>query len=95
LRGQDQVPAEKQGALTEIANRLGNLQILTAPENAQKSSNDFSEWIKTRGESFYERQFIPLDETFWEVSEFEKFVSAREALISERLQSLFSTQREF
>jgi hypothetical protein len=82
-------PAEQEGFL-EMSNRLGNLQILTAPENHEKSGTEFDKWIKTRGKGFLERQLIPSNDQLWDVSMFPKFLEAREKLIRKRLQSLFA-----
>lgn len=85
-------PAEQE-KLAELSNRLGNLQILTAQENQEKSGAEFAVWIKSRGKGFLDRQLIPATETLWELSSFEAFIDAREKLIRKRLQSLF-TQKD-
>jgi hypothetical protein len=84
------VPQRDQERLAEASDRLGNLQILTATENKEKSDASFSSWIITRGAGFLERQLIPPDRSLWDISEFEGFLENREKLIRVRLQSLFN-----
>jgi hypothetical protein len=71
-----------------LQNRLGNLEILTAKENQEKSGTPFDEWITSRDHSFLKRQLIPPDKHLWSVASFDAFVTEREALIRQRLKSL-------
>jgi hypothetical protein len=70
-------------------NSIGNLQLLLPIEHKDKLAKDFDEWIVTRDESFKVRHLIPLDESLYRFDRFDKFIEAREALIRERLKSLF------
>ena len=68
---------------------LGNLELLTAKENEEKSGEEFDTWISTRHSSFIARQLIPDDKNLWKLENFAEFVEAREKLIQKRLESLF------
>ena len=70
-------------------NSIGNLQLLLPIEHKDQLAKDFDEWIVTRDESFKVRHLIPLDESLYRFDRFDKFIEAREALIRERLKSLF------
>jgi hypothetical protein len=70
--------------------RVGNLQLLLAQENLEKSNQDFQSWLKTRDASFRRRHLIPEDDGLLQFEEFEEFVLAREKLIRERLIRLLS-----
>ncbi|GJD81762.1 GmrSD restriction endonuclease domain-containing protein [Methylobacterium gregans] len=66
-------------------NRLGNLQLLLARENLEKSNMPFSQWLQTRDAAFRERHLIPNDPALWQVAALPEFVTAREELIRKRL----------
>jgi hypothetical protein len=78
-----------QSRYGESMNKLANLQLLVQKENIQKSGCEFEKWICSRDESFLERHLIARDESLWKFENFEKFIAAREALIREKLASLF------
>ncbi len=78
----------------DLMNRVGNLELLTAAENIVKSNQDFASWLTTRDVSFRHRHLIPDDDDLLKLQNFERFVTAREELIRERLKSIFALQSE-
>lgn len=88
------IPAEEQEKLSELLHSVGNLELLSAKENEEKSGQEFEKWITTRHDSFITRHLIPADQKLWKLEKFEKFVEAREVLIRQRLESLFGKQPE-
>jgi uncharacterized protein with ParB-like and HNH nuclease domain len=83
------IPVEEQDTLSELLHSTANLELLTAKENEEKSGQEFEKWIATRHNSFVVRHLIPTDRKLWKLENFEKFIETREALIRERLESLF------
>jgi hypothetical protein len=73
-----------------LRDRLGNLELLLAHENEEKSNKDFGEWIHTRDQAFKRTHLIPENNDFLVLERFEDFINAREALIRDRLKSIFS-----
>lgn len=69
-------------------NRLGNLQLLLARENLEKSNLPFGQWLQTRDGAFLDRHLIPNKPSLWHVSALPEFVAAREELIRQRLRRL-------
>ncbi|GGK28365.1 DUF262 domain-containing protein [Salinarimonas ramus] len=74
--------------ILEAVDRVGNLQILPARENLEKSDLPFSTWIQTRDEAFLERHLIPADSNLWDVRALPDFVRARERLVRARVRAL-------
>jgi len=70
------------------AERIGNLQLLTARDNVSKNDDSFDHWIRTRDSSFLARHLIPDDEELWSRTMLPEFVRQREALIRRRIESL-------
>lgn len=70
-------------------NRLGNLELLLARENLEKSNLPFEQWLRTRDVAFLDRHLIPKDPRLWQVSALPEFVAAREELIRQRLRRLY------
>lgn len=83
------IPPEQHERYRNLANRLGNLELLSGPENVAKSNQDFAMWVSTRSPDFKRRHLIPTDDTLLSLEHFEQFIAAREALIRERLAGLF------
>ena len=83
------VSPDLQGKYQDWVHRIGNLELLSAKENEEKSSEDFEQWIRTRHDSFLERQLIPKDRNLWKLGNFENFLAKREELIRARFESLF------
>ena len=73
----------------ELKDRVGNLCLLLAHENQEKSAKPFEEWLQTRDKTFRQRHLIPDDPTLFKFERFDDFISAREELIKRRLQLLF------
>lgn len=88
------VPADKWDRYRELRDRLGNLELLLAHENEEKSDKDFGEWIRTRDRTFKQTHLIPEDAALLELGRFDEFVQAREALIRERLRGVLSGGRD-
>lgn len=84
---------EKWWYYRELRDRLGNLELLLPHENEEKNAKDFSGWVKTRDDGFRSEHLIPEDDDLLALDRFEDFVAARENLIRERLQKLFSTEQ--
>ena len=74
----------------EYCNRIGNLQILLARENQEKSDMSFQDWIKSRDSSFKRRHCIPEDGSLYAFDKFISFVNARDELINTKIRSLLS-----
>lgn len=73
-----------------LKDKLGNLQLLSAQENEEKSDKPFEEWISTRDSGFKTRHLIPDDSALWQMERLEDFLKAREELITDRFKRLFS-----
>lgn len=84
------IPLEKHARYRDLMNCIGNLELLLASENEEKSNKDFETWLTTRDASFKQRHLIPSDPALLRFDRFEEFITAREALIRHRLVSLFS-----
>jgi hypothetical protein len=82
------VPYSKVEMISSAANRIGNLELLTASENLEKNAKPFETWIATRDRSFLKRHHIPDNEHLRSVMMLPEFVKERERLIRERLASL-------
>ncbi|WP_050983389.1 GmrSD restriction endonuclease domain-containing protein [Methylorubrum extorquens] len=74
--------------ILDSVNRLGNLQLLLARENLEKSNLPFGQWLQTRDSTFLERHLIPNKPALWQVSALPDFVAEREELIRRRLRRL-------
>lgn len=81
--------ADQEKRYLELMNRIGNLELLLAHENEEKSDQIFETWIRTRDASFLDRHLIPQDKHLFFFTRFEDFVREREKLIRQRLQTLF------
>ena len=79
------IPEDKVSYYIENVNYLGNLQLLEATPNEEKSNKDFDEWLKEafpnpdQLKAYKEKHYIPdVDLSF---DNFEEFLDAREELI--------------
>ena len=72
------LPPEQQLRYRQLMNRLGNLELLSGPENIEKSNQDFAKWVTTRNTGFKQRHLIPDDPTLLRLDHFEQFIAARE-----------------
>ncbi len=84
------VPPEKRDRYRELRDHLGNLELLLAHENEEKSNKDFGEWVHTRDRAFKRTHLIPEDDDLLVLKRFEDFIEARETLIQDRLKIIFS-----
>jgi Protein of unknown function (DUF1524) len=80
---------KKQKLFKEYMDRIGNLELLSPIENEKKLDEHFDTWIVTRDKDFRDIHLIPSDDALYQFSQFDKFVEKREAMIKERLRSLF------
>ncbi|OAS23707.1 GmrSD restriction endonuclease domain-containing protein [Methylobacterium platani] len=74
--------------ILDNVDRLGNLELLLARENLEKSNLPFEQWLHTRDGTFLDRHLIPRDPALWQVGALPEFVAAREELIRQRLRGL-------
>jgi hypothetical protein len=88
------VPVDRWDHYRELRDRLGNLELLLAHENEEKSDKAFGEWISTRDQTFRQTHLIPEEDELLDLRRFDKFVEAREVLIRERLQGVLSGEQE-
>jgi len=88
------VPADRWDHYRELRDRLGNLELLLAHENEEKSNKAFGEWISTRDQTFRQTHLIPEEDALLDLGRFDEFVEAREALIRERLRGVLSEEQE-
>ena len=84
LRGMN-LPEHRVLEITSAANRLGNLQLLPAGENIEKSATPFDSWITGRDRFFRDRHMIPDEADLWRVTMLPEFVREREKVIRQRL----------
>jgi len=73
-----------------LMHRLGNLELLIAHENLEKSGQDAQVWLDSRDSGFRRRHLIPDDPSLLHFDRFDDFMTAREALIRQRLRALFA-----
>ena len=73
------------GEISAQAQQLGNLQILLARENLEKSDLPFSHWIETRDEDFLDRHCLPRDRSLWRTQNLPQFIWEREKLIEKKI----------
>lgn len=67
--------------------RLGNLQLLPAQENLEKSAISFESWITGRSDAYRQRHLISHEPDLWRARHLPEFVQDRERLIRQRLSS--------
>lgn len=84
---------ERRQRYLNLRDCIGNLQLLTEPENRSKSGKDFSKWLRTRSDEFRRTHLIPEDDDLLKFERFEDFVSAREELIRARLGALLGMHK--
>ena len=80
----------KKTRYQDMFNRIGNLQLLIASENIEKTDKEFDKWITSRDPSYRKRHLIPDDRRLFKFEYFEEFVNAREELIRARLKLLLA-----
>jgi hypothetical protein len=84
------IEADRQVRFADLADTVGNLQLLTESENLSKNATDPLKWMATRADGFRESHLIPVDDQLLSLQDFESFVDARQRLIANALRSLFS-----
>ena len=87
LRGRN-MPEHRIVEILENVNRLGNLQLLRADENVEKSDMPFRSWITGRRRDFHELNMIPERLDHCDAMWLPEFVQEREKLIRRRLLAL-------
>jgi hypothetical protein len=80
--------ASTRGRYLELRDRLGNLELLSAQKNLDKSGQPFEQWLASRDSGFRTRHLIPDDPNLLGIEYFEEFVQVREVLIRNRLTSV-------
>jgi hypothetical protein len=75
----------------DLANKFGNLTLISAPANNEKRATPFEEWIGKQEPAFLERHLIPQSPELWKFDKFPDFLKERERLILERLFSVLSS----
>ena len=82
------IPESRIKEILASVNRIGNLQLLPAGENLEKSDLPFDAWMQSRDRYYCERHFIPARIDLRHVNALPKFVAAREKLIWQHLTRL-------
>ncbi len=75
----------------EMANKFGNLTLLSPNVNNEKRAAPFEEWICTQEAAFLERHLIPQMPELWKFERFPEFLRERERLILDRLFQVLGT----
>jgi uncharacterized protein with ParB-like and HNH nuclease domain len=83
------LPKEKQELFRSLENRAANIQPLMDDENNEKRAQSFEKWLITRDVSFRKIHLIPNDDELLQFKNFDKFIAARENLITKKLLSVF------
>lgn len=79
------IPEHRIRVIAGQVNRLGNLQLLPATENIEKSDLPFDAWITSRDRHYMERHLIPSRLDLVGAQTLPEFVRERERLIRRRL----------
>ncbi len=82
------IPEEKRETYKNLAQRIGNLELLTPEENLEKLNKDFGDWITSRDGQFNIQHLIPSDNSLFTLQRFEDFINERETLIKDQLAKL-------
>lgn len=69
--------------------RLANAVLMTQAESREYYGMDFEDWVTTRSDAWLDRHLLPTDFNLYHERCFLDFISARKALIAERLAHLF------
>ena len=84
------IDGEDQARIIALADTVANLQLLTEQENLSKQAVDPLSWMADRAPDFRRSHLIPEDNELLVLERFDVFVAARQALIADRLTTLFS-----
>lgn len=79
------LPEHRIQEILASVDRLGNLQLLPAPENLEKGSMSFRSWITSRSDAYKERHMISQKPDLWTAAQLPEFVQDRDRLIRKRL----------
>ncbi|WP_262965153.1 DUF262 domain-containing protein [Methylobacter psychrophilus] len=69
--------------------RMPNLLLLSRDEIIEKEEMDFSIWIQSRNDNFFDQHLLPKDMALYRPEKFLGFIKHREERIENRLKSLF------
>jgi hypothetical protein len=64
--------------------------LLTENENETKQDKPFEKWVQNQNSGFYERHFIPEEEQYHKLENFDQFISVRRERIKDFLLSLLT-----
>jgi len=91
-RGIDPTKASK---FAEQRDKLPNLQLLTQRENESKQDESFFDWFTNQDEStqkeLRERHFLPDDDKYYTIDNFDQFLDQRRELITNHLLNLLNS----
>jgi hypothetical protein len=82
------LPEHRIQEITGSVDLIGNLQLLPAHENIEKSDLPFDSWITGRSDAYRDRNLIEHTPDLWTAAMLPEFVRGRERLIRQRLLSL-------
>ena len=71
-----------------LRDHVANLQLIK--DNQSKDDREFSDWITTRSERYYERHHIPTDDRLYELENFPEFIERREAVLRDHIINTFN-----
>jgi uncharacterized protein with ParB-like and HNH nuclease domain len=74
----------------ELQHTLANQNLMLAHENQGKSDENFEKWLKTRDRTFRNKHLIPDNPQLYSIRRFDDFIEAREQLIRQRLETVFT-----
>ena len=78
----------------ELRDDFGNLALVIGDENSGKGNRPLCEWLVTRSPEHLKRHFIPLDQSLWQMENYENFLIERRKLLKARIQQVFSFSGE-
>lgn len=83
------IPSQEIQPALDAWDCIPNMILLSPDEHIEKSEMGFNEWALTREDEFLDRHLLPHDRDLYLPKNFMNFIRAREAMISERLKTLF------
>lgn len=75
---------------SELINNIGNLELLSASENESKSNSSLEEWIKSKDESFYKVNHMPLDKNLYSLDNYKLFLEERLKMLYEYIKENYN-----
>jgi hypothetical protein len=76
----------------ELANKFGNLTLLSSAANNEKRAEPFEKWIYKQEAAFLKRHLIPELPDLWTFEKFPEFLHERERLILDRLFAMLESK---